>query len=181
MEQEPPQEFLGGHRHQPFLALVGIVFPAESDFALGKVYDPMVGDGDAMRVAGQVMQNMFGPAEWSFGVDHPIVTEQRSQKSMESLLFAEPFQTSGKQQLSVAESVLEAGNELASEYAAQNLDRQKERIPRVYPAGVVRGDPARWNNAVNVRMQKEVLPPGVQNTDRADPGAEVPWIGRDFQ
>ena len=100
MEQEPPQKFLGGHSHQPFLVLVGIVFPAESDLAVGKVHDPVVGDGDAMRVAGQVMQDVFGPAEWSFGVDHPVLTEQGPQKSMEGFLFAEPFQASGKQQLS---------------------------------------------------------------------------------
>ncbi len=29
VEQEPPQKLLGGHGHQPLLAVVGIVFPAE--------------------------------------------------------------------------------------------------------------------------------------------------------
>ena len=74
MKQEPPQEFLGGHRHQPLLA-VGIVFPAEGDLAFGKVHDPVVGNSDAMGIAGQVMEDMFGPTEGPFGVDHPILTE----------------------------------------------------------------------------------------------------------
>src|SRR5450755_3622063 len=45
--------------HQPLLAFVRIVLPAESNVAIDKVHDPVVGDGDAMRVACQVMKNMF--------------------------------------------------------------------------------------------------------------------------
>ena len=75
MEQEPSQKLLGGHGHQPLLAFVGIVFPAESDLAIGKVHDPVVGNGDAMRVAGQIVEDMFGSSEWPFGVDHPVVAK----------------------------------------------------------------------------------------------------------
>ena len=71
--------------------------------------------------------------------------------------------------------------ELAAKHAAENLDGQKVRITGPYPAGVVRRDPARGNNAVNVRMQQEVLSPGVKNTDRADFRTEVARISRDFQ
>jgi hypothetical protein len=81
VEQEPPQKLLGGDRHQPFLVLVGVVFPAERDLAVGQAYDPVVGDSDAMRVAGQLMQDVFGSAEGSFGVDYPILAEQRPQKA----------------------------------------------------------------------------------------------------
>jgi hypothetical protein len=33
----------------------------------------MVGDGDAMGVAGQVVENMFGAAEGWLGVDDPVL------------------------------------------------------------------------------------------------------------
>ena len=62
MQQEPSQELLGGNCHQPLLVLMGIIFPAEGDLAIGNVYDPVVGDGDAMRVAGQIVEDMFGSA-----------------------------------------------------------------------------------------------------------------------
>ena len=91
VEQEPPQKLLGGDRHQPLLALVRIVFPAEGDLAVGKVHDPVVGDGDAMGVAGQIVEDMFGSSEGPLGVDHPVLTEQRPQESMEGLLLAERF------------------------------------------------------------------------------------------
>ena len=127
VEQEPPQELLGGHCHQPLLALVRIVFPAEGDLAVGKVHDPVVGDGDAMRVAGQIVEDMFGSSEWPFGVDHPVVAKQRPQESMERFLLGEPFQTAGEPQFPCTESAFQTGDELAAKHAAQHLHRQEER------------------------------------------------------
>ena len=97
MEEEPPQKFLAGYSHQSLLAFVRIIFPAERDVAVGKVDDPVIRDSDAMRVASQIVEDMFWPPEGSLGVDHPVLTEQRAQKSMEGFLLAEPFETSGKQ------------------------------------------------------------------------------------
>jgi hypothetical protein len=76
VEQEPPEKFLGGDSHQPLFALMGIIFPAEGDPVIGKIDDPVVGDSDAMRVAGQVMEDMLGSSEWPFGVNYPVVTKQ---------------------------------------------------------------------------------------------------------
>jgi hypothetical protein len=107
---------------------VRIVFPAERDLAGGKVHDPVIRDSDAMRVASQIVEDMLWPPERSLGVDYPILTEQRAQESMESFLFAEPFEASGKQQFAVTKSVLEPGDELAPKDAAQNFYRQEEGI-----------------------------------------------------
>ena len=79
MEQEPPEKLLGGDGHQTLLAPVGIIFPAECDLAVGKVHDPVVGDGNAMRVAGQIVEDMFRSSERPFGIHNPVVTMQRSQ------------------------------------------------------------------------------------------------------
>ena len=43
----------------------------------------MVGDGDAMGIACQVVEHMLGAAERWFGVDDPILLEQRSHESCE--------------------------------------------------------------------------------------------------
>jgi len=152
VEQEPPQKFLGRHRHQALLALVGIVFPAKSDLAVGKVHDPVVGDADAMGVAGQVVEDVLGTSEGPLGVDHPILTEQRPQKSMEGFLFAESFQASGKQQFPVTESALEPGDELATKDAAQHFYRQEEVVLRMDPARVVWGQTSGGYDAMHVRV-----------------------------
>ena len=40
---------------------------------------------------------------------------------------------------------------------------------------------AGWDDAVEMRMQKQVLPPGVQNAEEANLGAEVFGVGRNFE
>ena len=106
---------------------------------------------------------------------------QASQKPMELFRLSQQGCWPGTAQSFAPIEAFQPSAELAAKDAAENLDREKERVTGAYPASVVRRDPARRNNAVNVRMQQEVLPPRVQNTDRADPGAEVPGIGGDFQ
>jgi hypothetical protein len=116
---------------------VGIVFPAEGDLAIDKVHDPVIRDGDAMRVPGQVVENVFGPTEGSFGIDHPILAEQGAEKGMESFLFADSLEASRKQQFAVNERLLETGDELAAKDAAEYFYRQEEGIAGVNPSLVI--------------------------------------------
>ena len=66
MLQKTPQELFVRERHDAALAVVRIVLPAERDVRIGNLDETMVGDGDAMRVAGQIVQYVFGPAERFF-------------------------------------------------------------------------------------------------------------------
>ena len=56
-----------------FLLAMGIVSPAEGDAIVLEGHEAMVGDGDAMGVAGQVVENLFGTTEGWFGVDDPFL------------------------------------------------------------------------------------------------------------
>ena len=71
----------------------------------------------------------------------------------------------------------QTSEELAAEYAAKNLHRQEERIAGPYPAAAVWRQSARWNGAVNMRMEKQVLSPGMQNADHTDFRTQVLGIG----
>jgi hypothetical protein len=113
VEQEPPKELLGGYGHQPLF--VRIVFPAERDFAVGKVHNPVIGNGDSVSVAGQIMEDMFGASKWPFRVDHPGLAKQRPKEGVESLALGEHFQLAGEQQFSGKESAFQAVNELTAE------------------------------------------------------------------
>jgi hypothetical protein len=52
---------------------MGIVSPAEGDAIVFEGHETMVGDGDAMSVAGQVVENLLGAAERWLGVDDPVL------------------------------------------------------------------------------------------------------------
>jgi hypothetical protein len=66
---------------------------------------------------------------------------------------------------------------LAAEDAAEDLDGEEEGILGMNPAGVAWVETACGNDAVEVRMQSQVLPPGVQDAEEADLGSEVLGVG----
>src|SRR5262249_34416168 len=117
----------------------------------------------------------------SFGVDYPILAEQRAQKGMESFLFGESLEAPRKQQFAVTERMFEPGDELATEDAAEYFHRQEEGIARGNPSLVVSGKGAGWNHAVNMRVMLKILSPGVENTQEADVGAKMLWVGSNLQ
>ena len=49
----------------------------------------MVGDGDAMRIALQIVQHMFGAAEGRLGIDDPVLSIKCAQEEDEVLLLME--------------------------------------------------------------------------------------------
>ncbi len=85
MEQKASQELLHGQGHEALLVAVGGVSPAESDLVAGQGNEARVGDGDAMGVGAQVVEDILGPAEGRFAVDDPIPAEEWAQEGRESL------------------------------------------------------------------------------------------------
>ena len=75
VKQEPAQELMGGNCQDLLLAAVGIIPPTEGDAIVFKSHEPMVRDGHAMGVAGQVVEDMLGAAERWLGVDDPVLSE----------------------------------------------------------------------------------------------------------
>src|SRR5229473_8092366 len=65
---------------------MGIVSPAEGDPIVLKGHQTMVGDGDAMGVARQVVENMFGTAEGWLGVDDPVLLAELPEEVAERCL-----------------------------------------------------------------------------------------------
>jgi hypothetical protein len=70
---------------------------------------------------------------------------------------------------------------LAAKDAAEDLDGEEEGIPGMKPAGIACVETAGGNDAVEMRMQSQVLSPGVENAEEADLGSEVLGVGRNFE
>ena len=70
---------------------------------------------------------------------------------------------------------------LATKDAAEDLDGEEEGILGMNPAGVAWIETAGGNDAVEMRMQSQVLSPGMQNAEEADLGSEVLGVGRNFE
>lgn len=68
MEKEAPQELFSGHGHYLLFAAMRIILPTEGDFSIGNLNEPMVGNGDAVGIAGEIVQYMKRSAERRFGM-----------------------------------------------------------------------------------------------------------------
>ena len=84
VDQESPQKLICGNRHDLLLTAPCVVFPAKRDSIILESHQSMVGDGDAVRIAGEIVQNMFRTSEGWLGVDHPVFAEEESQERVES-------------------------------------------------------------------------------------------------
>ena len=78
-------------------------------------------------------------------------------------------------------SPLQEIEKLAAEDAAEDLDGEEEGIFRMNPVRIAWIETAGGNDAVEMRMQSQVLSPGVQNAEEADLGSEVLGVGRNFK
>ncbi len=72
MQQEASQELISRQRHGALLISVCIVLPSESDLIVLKADQSMVGDRDAMGVAGQIVEHVMGSTKRWFGVNDPV-------------------------------------------------------------------------------------------------------------
>lgn len=85
--------------------VVAIVLPAEADLSLVQA---AVGDGDAMGVAAQIGEDLFGTAERRFGVDDPFDPLQSSQLGAEGGRVGQAGEIAEEAKLAGVEGVLQA-------------------------------------------------------------------------
>jgi len=86
MQKKTSQELLCGERHLPLLITVRIILPAERNLVTLEGHKTVVGDGDAMGIAGEITKHMMRSSEGWLGIDDPVLTEQGAQEGAECFL-----------------------------------------------------------------------------------------------
>ena len=80
VQEEAAQELGSQQGHRTLSAAASIVLPSEDDAFAIECQEPMIGDGDPVRVSTEVAQDLDRAAEGQLGVDHPVLTVQLSQE-----------------------------------------------------------------------------------------------------
>ena len=151
MLAEAAQELTCAERHDALLVAVGVVFPSEAYAVTIETEQALIADGDAVCIAAKIAQHARRLTGGWLGVDYPVVLEQHAnecRRIVDAVLM---------------KRLLEECQVFAAEDAAENLDRKEEGIPGMNPARVTWIETACGNDAVEVRMQAQVLSPGVQD------------------
>ncbi len=84
-------------------------------------------------------------------------------------------------QSAVAKGALESRNKLATKDATEHLDGKKEGVASFDPVGVISGESASRDHAMDMRVKFELLIPSVQYAEEADLCAKMFGITSDFE
>ena len=72
VQEESPDELATNERRRALLIVTAPIAIGEAHLGVGDVHDPMVGDGDAVGVAPEIVEHLLRPGEWTLRVDHPV-------------------------------------------------------------------------------------------------------------
>ena len=131
MLEKAAEKLLVGEGHQAAFAVMSIILPSKRHVSIGHIDKSMVGDGDAVGVASQIMQHVFRSAKWLLRIDDPVLAEQRAQKSGEFLLLIQRLAGSEESNLMPLEGAFQPRHELSTKYAAEYLDWQEEDVTTI--------------------------------------------------
>src|SRR5262249_25937126 len=115
------------------------------------------------------------------GVDDPVMAEQKSEPGSEDPGFCQGREAAVELECAVAEGGFESGNELTAKEPAEHLDGKKKGAARGDPTGVVGGEAASGDYAVNVRMMMQALIPGMEHAEKADLCTKMMGIAGDLE
>src|SRR4051794_20155347 len=130
MQKEAAQKLISCHSHQFLFVAVCVVLPAERHEVIGEVNDSMIGDGDAMGVACQVMKDVLRAAEGRLGVHDPVLAEKRTKKRPKGPFVLKRLKAAWKGQLAFSKGSLQSSRELAAKDTAKHFHWQEEGIAR---------------------------------------------------
>lgn len=72
VNQKAADELVGGKRHRLLAIAVTVILPLEADLTAVEIKQAVIGYGDTVSVAADVIEYLLGTAEWRFGVDAPF-------------------------------------------------------------------------------------------------------------
>ena len=175
VDQKAPNKLVWSERHHPWCVAVSIIAPAEGHTRLIGADQAAVGDGDAVRVAAEIGENMLGRAEWRLGEDDPVLATKLTDRCSKSVGIIERAELAREAQPAAEMGRLEPFEEQPPEKAGEHTDGQEKARPTGKPTFAIHKRASR-NEAVDVRMMGERLSPCVENGEKADLAAEVPRI-----
>src|SRR5216683_4180782 len=177
VKQEAANELGRFQSHGLGPAAISIVLPLEADAAIFQRSQTMAGNRHTVRVTGQILEDSLGSAKGRLNVNDPwdglglLAQEAKLARIAQRAEFAMEVE-----QVS-SECRPEGSQEDLPEAAAEHTHRQKEGgLAAGDPAGAVRGDAAARYDAMQVRVQMQILTPGVQHRQKADGGAQQPRV-----
>ena len=160
-----------GEAHDAGAPAATIVLVGERDFIVVDDCEPRIGDGGAIRVAGEIGQDALGSAERRLGVDDEGAQAQRAHALGKGARVGERDEFAEEAELAAAKGCRQPAQEEPAECLRQSADGGQEVGLAGDPRLAVEGDAAAGDETMDMRMMGQRLSPGMQDGNEADPGA----------
>ncbi len=147
-----PAQKLRSVQGYDLLLIIAVVAPSEGDSMIIDVKQPMVGDSNLVGVTPEVFNHRGRRGKGFFGIDHPIMLPGcLNAISLLRICLAKPGGELSPEN---------PGKRFNGEEETPSILRYVDTFPLTFPT-----DAAPRNNAMDVGMQREVLPPGMEHRD----------------
>src|SRR5882672_10417992 len=139
MKEEAAEELDGVESERFFDAAVAVILPAEADAALFDLEQAVIGDGNAVGVAAEIVDDLGGAAEGTLGIDDPAAVRGKVQPAPEGWRIGEPGQIAKEGELTLLKGFEQCIPEEVTEAGTEDFDGEKEVFARIRLRA---GDPA---------------------------------------
>ena len=77
VQRKATDKLHGFQSHHILLCSLSVVLPGERHMCIVHIDEPVIGDGDFMRVPPEVFNDLLRTSERALGIHHPFMTKQR--------------------------------------------------------------------------------------------------------
>ena len=173
VEEEAPKELDGSEGECFFDGTVAVIFPAEADATVLDLQQAVVGDGNAMGVASEIVDDLSGAAEGLLGVDNPAAVGGGAQPAAESFRVGEGGEIAKEAELTVLEGLEQSVTKEMAEAGAEDFDGEEEgfalfRAGTGDPALAIEGESAARDNTMQVGVMGQLLAPSVEDGEETE-------------
>ena len=178
VQQEAADELGGMKRHHARRVAMAIIAPAEGDDVIVQADEAAVGDSDAVGIAAKIGEHVLRRAEGRLGIDDPVDPALLGHHAGEGLGPVQRGESPEEGEFACVMRLGQGLGEPAAEQAREDMNGQEEVRAAGDLAAVLRQG-ASGNEAMDMGMVRERLPPAVQDGAPTDLAAQMLPIGGD--
>lgn len=176
MEEKPSEEFGGRERHDLHTVVVGVVPPAKPDEAVAVIDEPIIRQRDAVGVSTEIVEDVLGAGEGPLRIHNPVDTLEPTEEGGKGAGIGETGRAPRDRELAGFEGPVQAGEILRAKDRRKRPDRKQEGRATGDPAGPLLIQRSTGDEAVEMEMLRERLPPRVQNRGDPDGAAQMATV-----
>ena len=126
MLKKAAEKLFTSESHRVFLVVILVIPPTEADLGFVDGKKPVIGDGHAMRITSQVLQDMFWTSKRRLRIDHPVLGGQVVQECGERLRIGKWQTLPMECELLMLNGIFQTFQKLVAKDRTEHLDRQEE-------------------------------------------------------